>query len=279
MTGLCVVVVEVIAPIRPNLAAGSVRITPRSSIACARSSRTRRLRASVEVAQSVPRPAADLGVTSRVFRPPRTVMRARPRGTSKKPRSTDAAGGDRHTTHRSGGANPTWSPRRPAPAAPTRPPTPESSPPESRGQSLARRRMWRRPPWWRVRSERERHAGHQLRALRPGRHRYRERSADVRLAATLPHERIRRLSVSRYSGTHTRLIRIKARHLPRNAHITVRCRTRPAPRADRDAHPRGRQAGHQAALKRPPPRAYAGGRTATPARAMCSLTSATVCWS
>jgi len=88
MRGLCVVVVEVIAPIRPNRAVGSARITPRSSIACAKSSRTRLPLASVEAAPSAPRPVADLGATSRVSRPPHTVMRARQRATSKKLRST-----------------------------------------------------------------------------------------------------------------------------------------------------------------------------------------------
>ena len=45
-------------------------------------------RVSVEVAPSAPRPVADLGATSPVSRPPRTVMRARLRDTSKKLRST-----------------------------------------------------------------------------------------------------------------------------------------------------------------------------------------------
>jgi hypothetical protein len=106
MHGLCVVVVEVIAPIRPNRAVGSARSTPRSSIACARSSRMRPPRALDEVAPSVPRPVADLVVTSRVSRPPRTVTRAQLRDTSKKPRNTDAAGGDRQTTHEDGGGTP-----------------------------------------------------------------------------------------------------------------------------------------------------------------------------
>jgi len=48
----------------------------------------RRLRASVGVALSAPRPAAAPDATSRVCRLPRTVTRARPRATSKKPRST-----------------------------------------------------------------------------------------------------------------------------------------------------------------------------------------------
>lgn len=109
MPCLCVVAVEAIAPPRPSQAVGSARSTPRSSIACAKSSRTRLPRASVEAAPSVPRPAAGLVATSPESRPPRTVTRARPRDTSKKPRSSQSRRRSRQGTHKNTpGVTPAW---------------------------------------------------------------------------------------------------------------------------------------------------------------------------
>src|SRR5205085_4928309 len=85
---VCAVVVEVIARRRLCPAAGSARSTRRSSIACARSSRTPRPPALVGGARSAPRLAAAQAATSLAYPPPRTATRAPRPGTSKRPRSS-----------------------------------------------------------------------------------------------------------------------------------------------------------------------------------------------
>jgi hypothetical protein len=87
ITGLCVVVVEVIVSDRPRRAVGSARITRRSSIACAKSSKMLLLPALAGADPSARPPAADPAATSHVFRPPRTAIRAPRRVTWKKPRN------------------------------------------------------------------------------------------------------------------------------------------------------------------------------------------------
>jgi len=77
--------VEVIARIRPWPTAGSARSTRRSSIACARSSRTPPRLASDGGAPSGPRPVAVPAATSLASPPRRTAMHAPRQGTSKRP--------------------------------------------------------------------------------------------------------------------------------------------------------------------------------------------------
>ena len=84
---LCVVEVEVTVSSRPKRAVGSARSTRQSSIACARSSRTPQLPASVGAGPSDRRPAVVPAVMSRVSRPPRIAIRARLRATWKRPRN------------------------------------------------------------------------------------------------------------------------------------------------------------------------------------------------
>ena len=83
---LCVVVVEVTVRSRPRRAVGSARSTRRSSIACARSSRTPLPPALVGAGRSVPRPAAVPAVMSHASRLPRPAIRALRRVTLKRPR-------------------------------------------------------------------------------------------------------------------------------------------------------------------------------------------------
>ena len=90
---LCVVVVEVIARSRPSRAVGSARSTRRSSIACARSSRTPLPPASVGVGLSGRLLAAVLAVMSPAFRPPRIAMHAPPPDTWKRPLNAAASPG------------------------------------------------------------------------------------------------------------------------------------------------------------------------------------------
>ena len=96
--GLCAVVVEVIVRGRPRRAVGSALSTQRSSIACAKSSRTLPQPASVEAGPSGRLPAAAPVVMNLACRRPRIAIRVPPPATWKRPRSGHPQPGPNPTT-------------------------------------------------------------------------------------------------------------------------------------------------------------------------------------